>query len=390
MLDEQISVVVAAPPMRIGGTQQHLLHILPALAKRGFAITAVLLEAGGPLEQPLRDGGVQVLAPALHLPRPLRTLNQARLIRRTIRQTNAAIVHAFLSEPSIAAAVAQITLLDDRPCLIHGRRSLAFYSNKHRLAQKIEVAAHRLCGALVGNSSAVVQELIVEARSPDKVCLIHNGIPLGEAILPAERQAARLRFGIPADALVMTLVANLHIYKGHQNLLVALAYVKDRLPDAWRLLLPGRDSGEGKALAQSIQQLGLTQNVLMLGEWPNSREPYAAADIGLLVSHTEGFSNSLIEGMAAGLPMIATRVGGNIDAIDNGTTGLLVAPQSPDDLASAIMKLVKSVDLRDRLGHAARIKALDKFSLQNCIDRYERLWRGFAGKQSGRPADWLF
>jgi glycosyltransferase involved in cell wall biosynthesis len=389
MPSDRIPVVIAAPPMRTGGTERHLLHVLPALEERGFDVTAVLLGPGGALEPALRERLSRVMVPTLGWPRPFRTLDQARMIRGAVRNTGARIVHAFLSEPYIAASLAQRTLTGSRPHLVHGRRSLAFYGANHRFAQKVEVAAHRLASALVGNSRAVTNELMQEAGGDAKVCLIPNGIPLCDGIAPAERAAARAAFGLPADALVLSLVANLHVYKGHADLIAALALIRDKLPGHWRLLLVGRDGGERERVLAEIDRAGLKPHVVAPGEWPGSREPYAAADIGLLVSHTEGFSNSLIEGMAAGLPMIATRVGGNPDAIDDGETGFLVAPHAPDELANAILTLAGMPDLREKLGTAARRKALSAFSLEACVDRYEQLWRGLAEGRPGRPADWL-
>jgi glycosyltransferase involved in cell wall biosynthesis len=389
MLSRGIPIVVAAPPMRTGGTEQHLLHVLPALSRRGFDITAVLLESGGALEAALRERITRVVTPSLKLSRPLRTLEQARLIRSAVRQSGSVVVHAFLSEPYIAAAIATISVPSRRPTLIYGRRSLSFYARKHRLGKRLEIAAHRLSGALVGNSQAVVDELATEADDGSKLCKITNGIPLGAPVELSERAAARRQFGIPDDAFVLTLVANFHTYKGHADLIAALGICKDRMPKNWRVVLAGRDGGAQAALVRQIQSLDLADHVIMPGEWPGSREPYAAADGGLLVSHTEGFSNSLIEGMAAGLPMIATRVGGNVDAIIDGVDGFLVGSQAPEELASAILTLAQMPDLRARLGAAARDKAVHQFSLETCVDRYERLWRGFAEGWVGQPQEWL-
>jgi glycosyltransferase involved in cell wall biosynthesis len=385
---EPFNVVVAAPPMNVGGTERHLLHVLPALEARGFRITAVLLDAGGALEDALRAGITAVRTPKRRLPRPLRTFAQARLLREAARNADAVLVHAFLSEPYIAAALARF-LSGGGPALVYGRRSLAFYMKRQRLGQRAEIGAHRFATALVGNSAAVTAELVAEAGGPEKVCLIRNGVPLGREIAREERASARAKFGLPSDALVMALVANLHVYKGHADLIEALARVKDRLPVPWRVLLVGRDGGERARLVAQVAAAGLQENVLMPGEWPGSREPYAAADIGLLVSHTEGFSNSLIEGMAAGLPMIATTVGGNVEAIDDRKTGLLVEPRSPQALGEAILGLAHAPELRRRLGGAARQAALQRFSLEACVDAYEQLWRGIADGRGGPPSTWL-
>ena len=370
--------------MRRGGTEQHLLHVLPALCARGFDVTAVLLDRGGALEEQLRRSPVKVITPRFSLPRPWRTLVQAMTLRRVAAKTGARIVHAYLSEPYLAAAAARCIPALKSPVLVYGRRSLAFYTGSHPLAQRAERWAHRMASTLVGNSSAVAAELVAESGGPAKVAIIHNGIPLAGPVLEPERMAAREKFGIAADELVLTLVANFHRYKGHLDLVEALGLAVDRMPPRWRLVLAGRDAGCRERLEARIGDLNLAANVLFIGEWPGSREPYAAADIGLLVSHTEGFSNSLIEGMAAGCAMIATSVGGNSDAIDHGRTGLLVPPKAPAELAGAILELAHDPQLRHRLARAARTEACDRFSLETCVDRYEALWRSLAAPKPTR------
>ncbi|MGL4636261.1 MAG: glycosyltransferase [Beijerinckiaceae bacterium] len=389
MAADRIPVVVAAPPMRTGGTEQHLLYILPLLVQRGFDITAVLLEQGGALESPLREAGVTVVVPPFRSPRPIRTLIQSALVHRAVNRTGARIVHAYLSEPYLAAALAHLSPIGKASHLVHGRRSLAFYSDYHPIARLFERKAHRMSTALVGNSSAVASELVTEAGTADKVCVIHNGIPIAGSVSQAERLAARQIFGLSPDAFVMTLVANLHAYKGHSDLVATLGMIAPQLPQPWHMLLAGRDEGIREKLQSEINRLNIAGNVVFTGEWKGSRQPYAAADVGLLISHTEGFSNSLIEGMAAGLPMIATRVGGNIDAVDDGETGFLVAPKNPLELAEAILKLAHGPALRAQLGEASRQKALAQFSLEQCVNKYEAFWRGLAEGRSGLPSSWV-
>jgi glycosyltransferase involved in cell wall biosynthesis len=375
--------------MRTGGTEQHMLHVLPALVQRGFDITAVLLEAGGALEEPLRAGGIRLLTPERASKRPLRTLVQAGLIRRAVRETGARVLHAYLSEPYLAATLAGLFAGAHRPALIYGRRSLAFYKDKQKLGAYAETWAHTRATVLLGNSTAVAAELAAESGLPARVALIHNGIPLEGAVSAAERAAARATFGLPAEALVLTMVANFHGYKGHADLLAALGSLQHRLPQPWHLLLPGRDGGALADVRAQIAALGLGDHIVLPGEWPGSRAPYAAADIGLLASHTEGFSNSVIEGMAAGLPMVVTAVGGNLDALENDSSGLLVTPHAPAALAAAILKLAEDAPLRQRMGAAACARATKRFSLEACVDQYETLWRGLIDKRGGKPAEWL-
>jgi glycosyltransferase involved in cell wall biosynthesis len=371
-------VIVAAPPMRTGGTEQHLLHILPALANRGFDITAVLLAGDGRLEPRLRESAVKVISPSGDKGRPWRTWDQAMTIRRVARETRARVLHAFLSEPYFAAWLAN-RLLGARaqPALVHGRRSLAFYAERQRLARFVERRLHTEATMLVGNSTAVATELMSECRSPEKVTVIHNGIPLMVPVTPAERAAARAAFGIADDELVFTMVANFHPYKGHHDLIEGLAAARGSA-QRWRVLLPGRDGGSLAATLELAEARGLSDSLILPGEMDGARHCYAAADVGVLASHTEGFSNSLIEGMAAGLPMIATAVGGNLDAIVDGETGILVPVRAPERIAEAASRLAANTALRRRLGEAARTSAESRFSLDACVNAYDRLWRDVA------------
>jgi glycosyltransferase involved in cell wall biosynthesis len=383
MAEIRIPVVVAAPPMRTGGTEQHLLHILPELAGRGFDITVVLLAGGGALEEKLRAAPVSVISPEGDSGRPRRTFAQAFAIRRAVRATGARILHAFLSEPYFTAYAAHAMLASGGPALVHGRRSLAFYGDRHPFARFVERRLHNRAAMLVGNSTAVATELMAECRSAAKVSVIHNGIPLAGVTRPDERAQARQRFGLEPDELVLTMVANFHLYKGHKDLLEGLELALGDLPPRWRLLLPGRDGGAMADVVKLATHKGIADRLILPGELPGSRQAYAAADIGLLVSHTEGFSNSLIEGMASGLPMIATSVGGNLDAIIDGETGLLVPVRAPERIAEAIRILAADRSLRADIGTAARAVVETRFSLDTCVSAYERLWRDLAAAQSG-------
>jgi glycosyltransferase involved in cell wall biosynthesis len=226
----------------------------------------------------------------------------------------------------------------------------------------------------------VIDLLATEVDDRRKLALIHNGIEMPSPVFTGSRRQTRAMLQIPDDALVISVIANLIAYKGHRDLLAALALVKDRLPApgsprSWRLLAIGRDDGIGAELKACAQALGIADNILWLGERGDVDELLSASDVFVLPSHQEGFSNALLEAMAARLPVIATAVGGNRDAVVDKETGLLVPPRDPRALAAAILSLADNPDLRRSLGEASRRRAEQHFSLQACVDRYERLYR---------------
>ena len=205
--------------------------------------------------------------------------------------------------------------------------------------------------------------------------LIYNGVTIPE---PIPRDEARRTLGLDADTLVGVVVANLIHYKGHRDLFEGLARIQSRIPGPWRILLAGRDHDLWQELQNFAGKHRFAENVRFLG--PRSDIPLllAAADFGLLASREEGFSNVVLEGMAAGLPMIVTAVGGNPEAVIDGETGLVVPPSDPKAIGSAILRLAADPALRKCFGAAGRSRAKSEFSLDRCVNLPRRTLRRVA------------
>ena len=175
----------------------------------------------------------------------------------------------------------------------------------------------------------------------------------------------------------------------HKNLpRVIEAFARDR-DHATKLVLVG-DFGDVflthiPELRSAVDRLGLDGRVIFAGERTDVGRILEAADIGVHASHTEGFSNAVIEAMTAGLPMVVTDVGGNAEAVIDGEQGFVVPAMRPDLLAAALERLAREPELRRRFGDAARSRAERHFSLSACVDGYEALYRGLlAGKLPGQ------
>jgi glycosyltransferase involved in cell wall biosynthesis len=366
-------VLAVASRLDIGGTEQHLLRVLPMLRRKGLDVSLYVLERGGKLEEIMVQEGVCVYGPVRRMPRRLHALSAAFQLRRHLLDRKPHILHVFLSEPYLVGSLAAVGQPMQR---IMSRRSLNIYQRKHRLLAWLERRLHPRTAALLGNSSAVVADLLKEIGDASKVGLIHNGLAEPAAIDADQRQKTRERLGLPQDGLVFAVNANLIPYKGHGDLFEALGRIGDRLPLGWHLLLIGRDQGVGKDLQRMAQDRGFANRVMWLGERRDVQDLLAAVDICILPSHEEGFSNSLIEAMGRGLPVIATSVGGNVDAIAHEVTGLLVAPKNPVALGEALLRLSLDAPLRQRLGAAARTRVLADFNIEDCVRRYLNLYVG--------------
>jgi glycosyltransferase involved in cell wall biosynthesis len=129
------------------------------------------------------------------------------------------------------------------------------------------------------------------------------------------------------------------------------------------------------ALRRLAADLSIAERVSFLGPRDDVMPVLAASDIGVLMSHHEGFSNALLEYMAAALPVIATATGGNLDAIEEGRTGFLVPVGADAALGTALDRLIDDAPLRRRLGEAGRSRIENRFSLKSCFDAYEAAYR---------------
>jgi glycosyltransferase involved in cell wall biosynthesis len=374
-------VLVVINRLTRGGAERHLVKVLPALTAKGITVELFLFERGGELESELVEARVPLHGVHGGLSF-MRLIASAIALYRHIRATRPDIVHFFLPKSYIVGSLVAL-VARHRMCLM-SRRSLTHYHRDHPWLARLEKRLHRHMSAFLGNSRAVVDELVAEVGSGRNVGLIYNGVDIVPLVDEFGRTMQRAALGFPSDAFVMVIVANLIAYKGHVDLLDALHLASASLPQPWRLMVIGRDDGIGSQLKAQAARLGLSDNVIWMGERSDVEAILPAADAGLLVSHQEGFSNALIEAMGQGLPVIATSVGGNIDAIVDGKTGRLVPVRDPVSLSNAIVEMSSNPEARAAMGQAARERTMMMFSQASCVDRYERLYRGI-GKMTEQP-----
>ena len=139
----------------------------------------------------------------------------------------------------------------------------------------------------------------------------------------------------------------------------------------------GRDDGESEAIQKRIIQLGIQEQVLLMGERLDIPDLLQISDIAVSASHEEGLSNSILEAMTMGLPVVATKVGGSIETLSDEITGLLVEPRQPLMLARALCKLVDEPGLRFALGRAAKIEVNTEYCINSTVTKYEEVYSGF-------------
>ncbi len=378
-----MDVLFVITGLRVGGSERQLALLASALVKTGMNV-AVYSFVDGPVRATLQQNGIEVvLAPGGSNTATRNGVTLAALhlfwfmLRRRPR-----VVHFFL--PAAYLVGAPMAVLAGVPSRVMSRRSLNTY-HRSALVRAVERCWHCAMHAVLGNSHGVVDQLKAEGIAPARLGLIYNGIDESNFGTAGLRDQTRAGLGLAQDPLVMCVVANLIPYKGHRDLIDALGQAAPQLPAHWHMLVVGRDDGIGATLHEQARQLGLRDNILFLGARDDVPALLGASDIGILCSHEEGFANAILEGMAAGLPMIVTRVGGNAEAVIDGETGLVVPPRDSKSLAAAIVRLANDASLRKRFGNAGRQRVASQFSAQRCIDSHYALYHALrAGK---RPSD---
>jgi glycosyltransferase involved in cell wall biosynthesis len=258
--------------------------------------------------------------------------------------------------------------------LITSRRHRNERLKRYPVRGALERFVNRRAQAVTANSLRVARDLASEGVERGRIALIHNGVD-AESFSRTARAPARMDLGLRPDALVIVIVANLVVHKGHADVFSALEMMHQNLKGDWRLLLAGRDDGMERQLRDAAKRGGFADHVDFLGEQENVAPLLAAADFGILASHEEGFSNALLEAMAAGLPMIVTDVGGNPEAIVDEDCGLVVPARAPDRMGGAIMRLASDPALRRRYGGAAAGRARALFTLERAAEKQAALYR---------------
>jgi glycosyltransferase involved in cell wall biosynthesis len=362
-------VVLAIGTLEIGGTEGQVTELALGLRRRGWEVRVVSLRLGGPYAQQLRDHDVDVHDGVLRDPARPRAWDAlaapVRLVRYVawLRRARPDIVHAFLFAayvPTVfAARLARV------PTIISGRRSLGNFKRGRRTWLLVERAANACTDLVIANSEAVKHDVCTQERlAPEKVVVIHNGVDDRFFAVPERTPSARPK---------IACIANLIPYKGHADLVEAAALLtRDGVP--FDLVL----AGEGPCRAQLERQVRtLEAPVEFLGTCRDIVGLLSTTDIVVSASHEEGFSNSLLEAMAAGRAIVATDVGGNAELL--GDTAVLVAPHDPAAIHRALHALLDDEERRRDLGTRARARAKKEFTMEKMLDAHVELYERMAG-----------
>jgi glycosyltransferase involved in cell wall biosynthesis len=371
------ALLVVSSSSTSGGGEKHVLDLLRRLPERGVE-PVLACPRGGDLPARARELGVAV--EPLEIASSLRPAQLAALAR-ILRVHRPDIVHAHGSRAALFARLADCHAVSRCVYTLHGihvaqagspvrRRALLCVERvlRARTARFVAVCASDAAkGARLGVLTA------------EKTEVVHNGV---ESPTPADgtsfldESGAVLGHGEDEHLLVLS-VGRLHEQKDHDTLLRAWKLVHAHAPDA-RLALVG-DGPLRRDVLEAIRREGLESSVALLPPRPDIAPAYAAADVFVLSSRWEGLPLVVLEAMAYGLPVVATRVDGVPEAVADGYNGLLVPPGDPRALAGAIVRDLSDRDARIRMGAAGRERVEREFTLGRMVDGVAAVYREVAG-----------
>ena len=374
-MDLKILFIIGS--LEIGGTEKQLLCLAGLINDSHHDCCIFSLQRRGSLREKLVRKNIRVYDGGLKkgdLKRsPWKLIGSILKLIKIISKERPTVVHAFLPLATfIGALCGRMTGV---PLVITGRRAMGFHQERYPFLKVLDRMANRLSHRVTVNSRAVWDDVVMrDGIASTKLVLIYNSIDtkLFDSAIH-KKEMIRLSLGIKSYEKVIIVVANFIPYKGHRDFIDAAHEVTFRFNDI-KILLIGEDRGIRCDLEKQISHVGLSNKIIFLGRRNDIPEMMAAADLSVLPSHEEGFSNVILESMAAGLPVVATDVGGNREAIISGVTGWLVPPRNHSALAKKMTDLLSDPKKAARWGEKGRAIVKKKYNTARMADDYLKLY----------------
>jgi glycosyltransferase involved in cell wall biosynthesis len=381
--------------LNMGGPALHVAYLTAGLRERGYDTTLVagsLARGEDSMAFVADELGVDVVR-IDELGReisPLRDLAATLRLARLIRRERPDILHTHTAKAGTVGRVAALLAGRKRPPIVvhtfHGHvlrgyfgplRSLFFRLLERWLAVRTT--------ALIAVSPQVRDDLVaLGVARRDRFVVIRLGIELDERVAGSRdgRVESRRYLGIPPDRFAVGWIGRMTAVKRTDDVLVAFKRLRERGVDAC-LCMVG-DGPDRAQLERRAHDLGIVKDTLFLGYQEDVAPFYAAFDALVLPSSNEGTPVSAIEALAAGRPVVATRVGGVPDVVQEGEDGFLVEPGATDELADRLAELAGDPALRERMGEAGRARVLPRYAVERLVDDIDRLYRSLLNAGAAR------
>jgi L-malate glycosyltransferase len=362
----RIPIAIFLSSFHPGGTERQTIELIRRLNRERFEVHVACFHREGAWLPRAEEFAASVAAFPIHGFCRAATLMQAHAFSQWCRRSDVKIVYTADHYANIfampAAAMAGVLVR------VAARREINAGKSAAQIA--LQRAAYACANRIVANCAAAAERLAKECVARWRIDVIHNGLDV-DAYRP--RDAGR-----PIRRIVT--VANLRAEKGHDVLLQAAQLVLRRYPDA-EFMLAG-DGPRRQELESLARRLDIAPRVRFLGHCDNVPALLADGDAFVLPSRSEAFPNGILEAMAAGLPVVASRVGGILELIEHQRTGVLVPPGDPRALAYALLDLIGWNGHAAALGRAARHAVETRYSFDRMVSAYERLYTSELAKHA--------
>ena len=342
-----------------GGSERQFVELVRALQPANYRLSLGCLQENGPLQTNLGPVEYFDLGGSLYRPRSMRTRYR---LAAYLRRTQVAVAHAFDFYTNLALIPA--AKMARTPVVIGSQRQLGdLLSPSQRRAQ---LAMFRWSDCVVCNSQAAADRLIQQGLRAEQAVVIGNGLTaeaFAETIPITPRSPGTFRVGMIARMNARS--------KNHRILLEVAARLRHRLPSL-EIVFVG-DGPLRAELEHQAEQLGIRDRVQFLGERRDIPAILASLDVTVLPSASESLSNAILESMAAGVPVIANKVGGNVELLSHGK-GILIPPGDAEALGAALQELAADRSMRESLGRVARRFAQENFTIEQMRRKHEELY----------------
>jgi glycosyltransferase involved in cell wall biosynthesis len=367
----RLDILQVITTIDVGGAEAHVLSLCRGLVAEGHRVHVVYLKGRGTLHAEFSQLGIH--PEKIPLERYTQLPACVYRLYRHLERHRYSVVHTHLLKANFTGAIA--SHLAGNPRIVASK-----HNDEPQLLHPVVARLHRFSSRLdrtVICASRHILEHVVRRGGVErgKCQTVHYGIDDPSEAAGGSSMRAELR--LEDSTAVIACVARLVPRKGHLHLFDALGQVLEQRTDV-RLLVVG-DGPARDDLERGCRQRGLTQHVLFLGQRLDVPRILRCIDVFVLPSEAEGFGRVILEAMAAGQPVVASRVGGIPEIVVHGETGFLVSPRQPGELAERILALLDDRERAAELGRAGRLRVREHFSMQSMMDQTLAIYRAVAG-----------
>lgn len=364
-----IKVLFAITKGNWGGAQKYVYDLATEAKNKGFTV-GVIYGTRGPLTQKLDEFGIETI-PLPETGRDVRLLRDFQALVafvRILRKYRPDVLHLNSSKiGGIGALAGRIARV---PKIVFTAHGWAFNENRPTWQKKIIWLTHYLTVLLCHTTICVSEAMRRDAKKmhavQNRFVVIHNGIR-ATSLLSRKEAREKLLPAVTSSHVWIGTIAELHPTKNLNVLIRAFSKIPHRA-ESLALIIMGE--GESRIELETLaKELHIAEKVWFLGHIPNASEYLPALDIFTLPSRSEGLAYVLLEAGLASLPVIATRVGGIPEVIQNTVTGLLVPPGEPTPLKEALVKILDDRELGSALGAALHERVVSDFSLEEMVSK---------------------